>query len=80
MTLYEKIVLMTKHGYELEIMPRRSGDPDRVACLAVWKHNDADIPIRGQSCFLTEEDLRSEALLTDRIDECMDKLTAGGTL
>ena len=75
MTLYEKIVRMMEHGYELEFMPRRFfSDSDRVACLSVWKYNDMDIPIRVESVFLTEEDLRSEALLMDRIDECMDKV------
>ena len=80
MTLYEKIVRMMEHGYELELMPRRAGDPDRVACLAVWKYNDMDIPVRGESVFITEEDLRSEALLCDRLDECMEKLDRWGSL
>lgn len=74
MTLYEKIVRMMEHGYELQLMPRRDGDRDRVACLAVWKYNDMDIPVRGESVFITDEDLRSEALLCDRIDDCLEKV------
>lgn len=81
MTLYEKIVRMMEHGYELELMPRRCfGDSDQAACLAVWKYNDHDIPVRGESVFITEEDLRSESLLMDRIDDCLEKVDSWGKL